>query len=182
MNKNYLFIAVALIIALAGGYFYGKDVATQNLGATVSYYSSLGNTALRTVLDGLVDDIAIVRAPLSGLLTSAQQYNFMSLASSGNAYAGSLGANATSTPAFTVAGAALGDYCKVSLSADTSTLPHTVDCRVTAASTTVITVVNNSTATIAISTGTAHFWIFPSSSFAAPAATTTGKIATSSSR
>lgn len=180
MNKNLILIAlVSLLVGGFGGYQLapdGNQPASLFGAITVpSQSTTTHGTALQSALlfqweSNVVDSLRNVRAPLAGLITSAQTYNLISVASSGNAYAGSLGANATSTPAFTVAGAALGDFCKVSLSTDTSTLPHTVDCRVTAASTTVITLVNHSTATINISTGTVHFWIYPSSTFAAPAA------------
>lgn len=118
-----------------------------------------GNRALERVLQGLVDDIAAVRALFSGILVGSATWD-----------AGAIANGAMESKDITVTGAAIGDFVLASMGVDVVDLG--VVAQVTATNTVTVTLLNNTGGSVNLASTTVRVAVLPRAAFVAPAAAT----------
>jgi len=125
--------------------------------AKINLNAVAGNSALEKVLLDILTDLQSLRSPFSGMLRGSATYDTASLAD---------GAGATTT--VTVTGAAVGDFCMVSLGVDVAGI--TVTGYVSATNTVAVRIQNESGGTLDLASTTIRAVVIPQAAFTAPSA------------
>ncbi len=125
--------------------------------AKINHHSTQGIRELQILLTDMLTDITNIRALFSGILRGSATYDAASLND---------GVGATTT--VTVTGAALGDFCLVSLGVDVAGI--TVTGYVSAADTVSVRIQNESGGTLDLASTTVRAVVIPQAAFVAPSA------------
>ena len=172
-NKNLLIGFVGVLVVLIGvlGFIVNKafdSAASQvsTLGSTLTYSASRGSLETYNIFDGIIADLNILRRPLASISVASSSVSWGTLAA------------ATSTPSSTIinvpGGGTIGDLVLVQpVTAVSSTVVFRGDITATGASAnasaTISAVVVTTSTNASIGTVTMRVWVFPVSSFMAPA-------------
>lgn len=146
-NKIILaFLAVVVIVAGVFGFVMNKALDNQSsLGAEINYSTALSNANLYNSLDSLVTDLGVVTTATIQPGTGA-----------------TMGPNSTATTSVTTAGAAVGDFVIVSMASSSYVEAGLfVTGQVTAASTTQVIWVNNTTSSATVATTSIRIRVLP---------------------